>query len=991
MAYEGTVDLIDGVRPKNNGQFPLMNAKDVYVDDNTRLDAALQSKAAAVIVNGQTVDTKTYIDSHIAAVYLQPEDYGAIGDGSTNDAVAIQACINAAQTMGTQVSVRGYGNYRIDSTIEIHGDNLNIYLNSLDYYGSSGSAIKISAANSKIQFGAILGTHSSADTAGIKIMPQNTVSSASDGFTNNELSCDYIYTKGNCIEITDNINEATDALEHNIFNLPYLYSTNGNCIYINSNSANELDFYGKTLLATNGYALYSMTSTNANYRVIPRLHNFCFDENLKNGIYGNAILINCSAEKLINKQTTNNNSGKLFVFNGVVPCSSTDEESDSISLTSIDATNALSFDDLLNTVKTAFEANPSADDWETWNILGCGQRRTWAEFNTCTKTANANLASDNKLHDIPTGKIIVYYNNIAFKPNQEIYKRVDSDLTIALSSTDNYDYITPTVFDANASLVNIHLDASYCAIAINEFDVIQYSDKKVKVYDRNNTLIFDGTNKIGGTYHFKCSLTPLETLSVTLTGGTTKSAPKAWVKQLYTGSNEGWTIAEPSDTTSDITTAIVNAQNATTTANNSAIVASAAATRIENLAPSVSVEQIEGEHYQIVIQNTHPVIGTTRARKVIFVSDSYGQGFALGEKNLTQPWNWRIAQNLAGEDIAFYHACHGSFSFGTSDQSLRFENIFNSNIGVSQYDENGCLILDSGGAPVYQPFSLPTGVSDNDITDIYVFAGRNDFNNSSSDILLGIQAFIAKCKLKFPNAHVNIGMIGGISRNGYANSGSGQVYNSSVDYEVKRLNTIETYSLCSRYGATYIPNCDAILRDTQYISLDGIHPNSFGQDLLSMYLANAVMGREIGVNRLRPYVATFIDSTVNYNSGWTLYGSGSFSVIETQHNQNVTVTTLVPLTLIHNTTANLELNTRIKLFRPSDTCSVGDALIHGSMTAEVIFYEENGTVHTSRNTVELIDGWIQLYIEGMKMDGTYETSPLPNIKRIYLPSITLNI
>ena len=41
MAYPGTVDLISGIRPKNNGEFPLVNAEDVYVDDNTRLDTAL--------------------------------------------------------------------------------------------------------------------------------------------------------------------------------------------------------------------------------------------------------------------------------------------------------------------------------------------------------------------------------------------------------------------------------------------------------------------------------------------------------------------------------------------------------------------------------------------------------------------------------------------------------------------------------------------------------------------------------------------------------------------------------------------------------------------------------------------------------------------------------------------------------------------------------------------------------------------------------------
>lgn len=39
MAYNGSIDLISGIRPKNNGQFPLVNAKDIYVDETQRQDA----------------------------------------------------------------------------------------------------------------------------------------------------------------------------------------------------------------------------------------------------------------------------------------------------------------------------------------------------------------------------------------------------------------------------------------------------------------------------------------------------------------------------------------------------------------------------------------------------------------------------------------------------------------------------------------------------------------------------------------------------------------------------------------------------------------------------------------------------------------------------------------------------------------------------------------------------------------------------------------
>lgn len=40
--YKGSIDLISGLRPKNNGAFPLMEAKDIQTrEDGTRLDAEL--------------------------------------------------------------------------------------------------------------------------------------------------------------------------------------------------------------------------------------------------------------------------------------------------------------------------------------------------------------------------------------------------------------------------------------------------------------------------------------------------------------------------------------------------------------------------------------------------------------------------------------------------------------------------------------------------------------------------------------------------------------------------------------------------------------------------------------------------------------------------------------------------------------------------------------------------------------------------------------
>ena len=52
MAYNGSVELISGIKPKNGGTFPLVNAPDVQVDEvGTRLPAML-----AKITEVQSVD-----------------------------------------------------------------------------------------------------------------------------------------------------------------------------------------------------------------------------------------------------------------------------------------------------------------------------------------------------------------------------------------------------------------------------------------------------------------------------------------------------------------------------------------------------------------------------------------------------------------------------------------------------------------------------------------------------------------------------------------------------------------------------------------------------------------------------------------------------------------------------------------------------------------------------------------------------------------------
>lgn len=61
QSYKGSIDLISGLRPKNNGSFPLLDAHDIQVEeDGTRLDEALKNTSKALglsVVDGKICQT----------------------------------------------------------------------------------------------------------------------------------------------------------------------------------------------------------------------------------------------------------------------------------------------------------------------------------------------------------------------------------------------------------------------------------------------------------------------------------------------------------------------------------------------------------------------------------------------------------------------------------------------------------------------------------------------------------------------------------------------------------------------------------------------------------------------------------------------------------------------------------------------------------------------------------------------------------------------
>lgn len=90
---------------------------------------------------------------------VTPENFGAAGDGSSNDATALSSAIAFAQSSGLQLVGRGV--YRVDSQVNFRYTNVDFELATINVNHSSGPGILIGgdandADNPRQMFGAVL-------------------------------------------------------------------------------------------------------------------------------------------------------------------------------------------------------------------------------------------------------------------------------------------------------------------------------------------------------------------------------------------------------------------------------------------------------------------------------------------------------------------------------------------------------------------------------------------------------------------------------------------------------------------------------------------------------------------------------------------------------------------------------------------------------------------------------------------------------------------
>lgn len=415
-----------------------------------------------------------YVDNHIPddmvtesdLVYISPEMYGAVGNGSADDTIAVQTCINAAIT--NKRPVRGYGRYKTTDTINIDGSNLDIYIYSI-IYTSGNSAVSIAGKNNKFSFGEIIATTSNTAKGITVAQPTST-----EGTERLVIQGQTVDAKDNALYFT-----ATSYMLYIVCRIKRISSQLGDAISTN-NYIGELTVYDAYFNCPAGWCFNGSSI---------QLINCTMESNCWGGVYAEQCrILNCRVIELMDCLMPGNShygqrSGILFKNKprhkvNQITCIRTG----SIYYESIDLSEVTPYSD--------GTSNGSIYNFAVGVVYGPIQS---GDLNY--RYGHYYLGSEMLLHG--KDKICV--------PMFESIRRVTET---TLNLRDPYEGHTmhainyPTKFIIDSDDCVIWLSPSYCAEGYKEFTV-DMSNKMATIYDRRQGLLFDPTNNTNGVYRFK--------------------------------------------------------------------------------------------------------------------------------------------------------------------------------------------------------------------------------------------------------------------------------------------------------------------------------------------------------------------------------------------------------------------------------------------------------------------------------------------------------
>ena len=169
------------------------------------------------------------------------------------------------------------------------------------------------------------------------------------------------------------------------------------------------------------------------------------------------------------------------------------------------------------------------------------------------------------------------------------------------------------------------------------------------------------------------------------------------------------------------------------------------------------------------------------------------------------------------------------------------------------------------------------------VNTILVAAGRNDWDATSADIITAMQAFVTYCRTNYPNAKLLLAFI--------ANGTNDAAYGTR-NQQIAVYNEFRYATLWGFDG--YLAGSECILKNTNYMAADGMHPSDNGKKALAFYLLQGLNTGYINVSyRLEngtitgvsgvsftngcQTIESFIENNIAYHQGYLELGAINFT------------------------------------------------------------------------------------------------------------------
>lgn len=432
-----------------------------YIQRNEFVDSLLSATKSAEL-NAETLG------------YVTPEMLGAVGDGITDDVLAIQACIDLAAEL--KLPVRATRSYATTGSVAI-GSNMDVEIRELNCTASV-PAIRVDGLATRLICRKIR-----SQGVGFELHAENSKCQY------NEFDLGSVTSGSHCVVLQT----VSKPLCGNIFRFNSLYAGGDGCYCITTAQTGsyfntENTFYGG-ICSNADWAYYGRGGNN-------KFYNLEVEGNIKGGF-----CFNSGANALIvgDRHAESMRDGEYPYIKITTPNGIGTSISNAITSLRYIAPIGMRINEIDIGEVAPYDTNDSGGIHylQSNGSLGVIDCRIVAHIGTGE--------NDAKVVQHFAERALIWGNCLIFQGVPEKYWQVTQSLDLRTITEDTP--AMPTVFDIACANAEIYLHPSYCFMGIDRFEVIQTAEHTATVYDYfTGNVIFDGASLGAGEFEVRTYL-----------------------------------------------------------------------------------------------------------------------------------------------------------------------------------------------------------------------------------------------------------------------------------------------------------------------------------------------------------------------------------------------------------------------------------------------------------------------------------------------------